>query len=36
MNIDNKLRGGGAYIRNHFCVWGFSQLLFVSQERGME
>ena len=24
------------YIRNHFCDWSFSHLLFVSQERGME
>ena len=31
-------RGAGlkAYIRNHFCVWSSSHLLFVSQKKGME
>ena len=30
------IRERGDYIRNHFCVWSFSHLLFVSQEKGMK
>lgn len=28
--------GRGLIIRNHFCVWSSSHLLFVSQKKGME